>query len=972
MVDLVHQLPGRVRFKVAAIRGHHRIAAHLQMTLISVSGISSATASETTGSVLVFFDEPLTTDWIRRRIIKLLSPLSKAECQAQTGRDAKIPAGRGVPHPENLDWHLSTPRNTVRYFSSSAATGLTETEARARLLLQGTNLLPGTTVRPLSRILKSQLTALPTLLIAAAAGLSLLSGALLEGLLALGIALANASIGAVYEARAELSLDVARETVALKARVLRSRRIKEIPFEAVVTGDILDLQIGSRLPADARLIEAHHLSVDESALTGESIPVLKSVAVNPRKKDTPIGQRDNMVYRGTQVVEGSGRCVVVATGNETVLGNLLRYLGSVYPPEALVAREMRHISRHFITLALGVSSLYAFVALLRGQGLLRILRNCLILTGGAIPSGFSTLAISAFAFGQQSLRQNRIVVRRLRALASLASTQVVCFDKTGTLTVNRMGVSDLVAGGRYWQIPTKADRVDGWMASLMQDPDASWLIRLSTLCNEAYILHEGARSVEGSSTEKAFIELAESAGVNTTTFRGSHPILDIVHRTEKQLFMVTRHRWDPMHELTVIKGNPIEVLDSCVAYRKKGECYPLSEAHHKRIEAENFQLAGQGLRVLGLAFRWDTQHTGAETVTRRHEFIWAGLIGLKDPVRRGARKLIQTLNDAQIKTVVITGDQSLTAYHIGKELALGGKEPLRIFDAVDLDTANTASIRSVITRAHVFSRLNPTQKLQIVQAYQNTGLSVVMVGDGFNDVLALKAADVGIAMGKEGAVEARQSADLVLTDDHLASVGKAIATGRAFYGNMRNGMRYLSTATYIDVLSDVSGLNGNDGHGADALQSVWTNLLGLSLTRTQEAPFATDTGAAAGPLIGDDEIQDSMVASTKLIIASVAAAGSALSQNRSIATAGNLFWRSLAVNQLLYARIVRGEISREARPPAGDRLFNGILGTGLIGLLIPLFRSGGSLTAAFFDMISLSVGAWTAHQLLVRGEEKNR
>jgi hypothetical protein len=174
------------------------------------------------------------------------------------------------------------------------------------------------------------------------------------------------------------------------------------------------------------------------------------------------------------------------------------------------------------------------------------------------------------------------------------------------------------------------------------------------------------------------------------------------------------------------------------------------------------------------------------------------------------------------------------------------------------------------------------------------------------------------------------------------------------------------------VLSDVSGLNGTDGHGADALQSVWTNLLGLSLTRTSEAPFATDTGAADEPLIGDEEIQDSMVASTKLIIASAAAAGIALSQNGSIAAAGNLFWRSLAVNQLLYARIVREGVSRATPPPAGEKVFNGILGTGLIGLLIPLFRSGASLTTVFFDVISLSVGAWTAHQLLMKGEEKGR
>ena len=537
--------------------------------------------------------------------------------------------------------------------------------------------------------------------------------------------------------------------------MFRNGQREDVSFDDVVPGDVLDLQPGARIPADARLLQAEWLSVDEAALTGESIPVNKFEGILS-DESLPISRRLNMLFRGTLVVEGHGRAVVVATGGDTVLGRLQGFLGSVFPPEALVARDIRMLLRQFMRLGLGAAGIFAILGLWRGIGLLSVLRGGLALVAGAIPAGLSTLTLSAFALGHRELRRQGVLVRRLRALGNLASAQVVCFDKTGTLTHNRMTVSELVAGRRQVKLSSKDFPASGGPALFMGEPDVAWLLSLATLCNEAFMVHEGAQSLEGSSTETALIRLAERAGITSTAFRSGHPILEIRHRTEEHPFMVTIHHWTQDRQLAVMKGSPHEVLQRCAFCHRNGKRLRLGEAERSRIEAENFRMSGAGLRVLGVAYQWDPQPDveafGAET----GRMVWAGLIGLSDPVRRGARELVQGLHRAGIRTAVITGDQSLTAHHIGEELGLSGDEPLRILDAMDLRSSHPEGLRSVVTRTHVFARLSPTQKLQIIQAYQSAGQSVVMVGDGFNDVLALKVADVGIAMGREGAELARQ------------------------------------------------------------------------------------------------------------------------------------------------------------------------------------------------------------------------
>jgi Ca2+-transporting ATPase len=955
--EVIHQVPGRARFRVSALSKDHRTVCLLQRELLECPGVRQVTASAVTATVLVKFAPGRSVADIGAEIRKVLAeatPELLSACAAAGVRKSRVEEKTRQP------WHTMEGGAVLRHFDASALEGLSGAVVSERKAFHGSNTLPGMASRSLPAIWKSQITCLPVALTGIAALISILTGGLAEGALALLIAGLNAAVGTLSEARSERILDTVREAVNLRAQVVRDGRAEEIAFDEVVPGDLLELQPGVRIAADARLVQAEHLSLDEAALTGESIPVQK-FTVPIEEPVVSISQHANMVFRGTLVVEGSGRAVVVATGGDTVLGRLQGFLGVVFPPEALIARDMRMLLRQFVRLGLGAAGVFALLGLWRGVGLLNILRGGLALVAGAVPAGLSTLTLSAFALGHRELRQRRVLVRRLRALGNLASTQVVCFDKTGTLTYNRMTVSELAAGRSSVRIALKEASASGGPPGFMDDSDIAWLLSLATLCNEAFMVHEGAQSLEGSSTETAMIQMAERAGIDSTAFRGDHPILEILHRSEQHPFMVTIHRWVQDRELAVMKGSPHEVLERCRFVQKGGKRRPLNEVERSRIEAENFRMSGAGLRVLGVAFQWNPQQDVEAFSAESGRLTWAGLIGLADPVRQGARKVVQGLHRAGIRTVVITGDQSLTAQHIGEELGLAGGEPLRILDAMDLSNSSIEGLRSVVTRTHVFARLSPTQKLQIIQAYQSAGLSVVMVGDGFNDVLALKVADVGIAMGRGGAEMARRTADLVLEDDDLENVLRAVAGGRAFYGNMRRSLRFVLASTHMDVSADVLVRSGFGGQGPSPLQSFWSNLACLALALEPSSGDGRDPAPVADAFVTPQDMRAAVADSVRVMAATGITAGYGLAVAGNGQPAGRLLWRSASINQLLHAFACRD--AHGASPRTSHSLLPAVFWAVAGGPLLATLLSGGPGRGPA-NALALGVSAWLSRILV--------
>jgi Ca2+-transporting ATPase len=887
----------------------------------------------------------------------------------------------GLPYPAIPDaapaaeehWHLLPVDEVLRRLQATSDGGLSEEEASARTARVGGNVLPLLSRRSLADIIQGQSLSWPILLIAGAAGFSLVTGRLFAGLLNLGVALANVAVGVAVEYRAEENLRRVGRRVVLKARVVRDGSVRDLEFDRVVPGDLLELQAGSRIPADARLIQADNLSLNEAALTGESIPEPKSAQVM-KPGDWPVPQRRNMIYRGTLVVEGRGRAVVVAIGARTVLGRLQQYLGAVFPPEAVAAAEIRKITRHFLRLALGASVLYGLLSLLRGSGLVRALGDSLALVAGAIPSGISTLALSAFALGHVELRKKRILIHRLRVLGNLARVQVVCFDKTGTLTLNRMTATDLWVGRERISV-SRGRFVGEGLGPLdpLGAPDLSWLLRLMTLCNEVLVADLGRRSLEGSSTEQALIVLAKEAGIPVGTLRSDHPILDIHHRTGKTPFMVTIHRWDEERRLTVVKGSPLEVLERCRFQRREGEILDLTEEGRERIELENSRMAGGGLRVLGLAYYWGRVKKHELDHPEAGRLVWAGLVGLADPLRPGARELIAELHRAGIRTTVITGDQSLTAYHIGEALGLTGGGPLVTLDALSLKGLNREAMRGLVGQAHVFARLSPTEKLAVIQAYQGAGLHVAMVGDGYNDVLALKVADVGLALGREGADLARQTADLVLEDDDLRKVTAALALGRSFYENLRKSVRYLMVNGQVDLAAELLSRGGFSGGAAGPWQPLWTNLACLALALDPPDPgiMEGEYPVAEKGLLAGQKLGETLPEGVALLAGAGGAGACGLLRPAGGREFGRLFRHSLAVNQLLYADFCRGSARSSSGQKPPNRLLRSVLALALGSALVPfLFFGPGPFFTRVLDLSALGLGGLLSRAFLDRPDVK--
>jgi Ca2+-transporting ATPase len=462
----------------------------------------------------------------------------------------------------------------------------------------------------------------------------------------------------------------------------------------------------------------------------------------------------------------------------------------------------------------------------------------------------------------------------------------------------------------------------------------------------------------------------------------THPIMHIAHRSEEHHFMATVHRWAEAGHVTAMKGAPLDVLDRCSHLTRNGETLPLDDDERHAMEIDNLKMAGKGLRVLGVAYRPEPSPEPPSDEPwislDEPDFVWVGLVGLADPLRKEARPLIEALHGAGIKTAVITGDQSFTARHIGEELRLSGDAPLRILDASDLRSLDSAAMKSITTQAHIFARLNPTQKLQVVQAYQSAGMSVIMVGDGLNDALALKVADVGIAMGRAGTGLAQRSADLVLEDDNLESVMFAIATGRAFFRNMRKSVRFLLTANHVDVLMALSERSGLMGQGHSMWQSLWTNLMCLSLTLDQpgasfahEGPVDPEEG-----LMRPRDLEDTFLDAADIMAGAGATGCYGVARYGTGSEASGLFAQSASINQILYGvkcRETNGE-------PLGERPSNpflpmvllGAVGSRLLAALLPgIGKPLGEMASRTLDALILGASGLLSLKL-PRTDEKAR
>jgi cation-transporting P-type ATPase F len=694
--------------------------------------------------------------------------------------------------PQSAEEHHSVATHDVlSALGSSELHGLTEQEAARRLARHGPNLLPQVPgPGPLVRLLRQVHHPLIYVLLAGAAVMLVLRDYVDAGVI-LGVVLLNVVVGFVQESKAEGALDSLRRLAHTTARVVRDGRERDLPSADVVPGDLVLVEAGDRVPADLRLLRLVDLRLDESALTGESLPVRKAHAALPGP--TPVADRRNMAWSGTLATSGTGAGVVVATGSATQLGEISHLVDTAQQLATPLTRKLAGFSRLLTVVILGLAAVTFGVGTARGEAAGDMITAAIALAVAAIPEGLPAAVTITLAIGVVRMARRRAIIRRLPAVETLGGTTVICSDKTGTLTENRMTVQEVWTLGGAFTVTAGQEPLDGEVrdgdgapVDVTGRPALHGTLLAGAVCNDASLgrSDDGGTAIVGDPTEGALLVAAVKAGLDLGDLARGHPRTGAVPFTSQRRYMATRHRAPDGGEVLLVKGAVERLLDlSTSAVGADGRPVPLDRAV---VLAAAEELAGRGLRVLATARRpWPG---GELTEDGVDGLELAGLVAMLDPPRPAAVAAVAACRDAGIAVKMITGDHVATARAIAARIGLldadDVHDPGRVLTGDQLARVLAGEDADAVVRARVFARVSPEQKLRLVEVLQRRGQVVAMTGDGVNDAPALRAADIGVAMGHGGTDVAKDASDMVLLDDDFATIEAAVEEGRGVFDNL--------------------------------------------------------------------------------------------------------------------------------------------------------------------------------------------
>lgn len=747
--------------------------------------------------------------------------------------DAKARTPETALHAHGAD-------DVLRALESSAA-GLSEAQARERLARFGPNRLPERGRRSaLARFLRQFHNMLVYLLGGAALVMALLAHWLDAGVIA-AIVLINAVIGYVQENKAERALAAIRDMLSPQARVRRDGRVTTLGAEHLVPGDVVLVESGDRVPADARLLQAKNLRVDEAALTGESVPAEKRVEV--AAADAAVSDRHNMIHAGTFVATGRSQAVVVATGTATELGRISTLLAGVQALQTPLLRKLAVFSRRASLLVLAIAALaFALGVGLRDEPVVDMFMAAVGLAVAAIPEGLPAIVTITLAIGVRRMAQRNAIVRRLPAIEALGSVTVIFTDKTGTLTRNEMTVQSVVTGAERYRVsgvgyvPAGEFLVGERAVHASSERDLLELLRAGLRCNDAELRQtHGGWTIAGDPTEGALLVAAAKAGLEAREEIARAPRLDVIPFEPELGLMATLHAAPDTGRVIYVKGAPERILERCVRERRAAVDAPLDEAFWR---ARTDDLARGGERVLACAMK----HAGPADELQPSDIATGltllGLIGMVDPPRTEAIRAVAACRTAGIRVKMITGDHAATATAIATRVGIGNS---RAVVGQELAKADAARLRDIAVTNDVYARVSPEQKLRLVEALQARGDIVAMTGDGVNDAPALKRADIGVAMGVAGTEVAKESAAIVLADDNFASIEAAVEEGRTAYDNLRKTLLFLMPTNAGEAFLIITALALGVTLPILPMQILWVNLVtevALALALAFEPPEA--------------------------------------------------------------------------------------------------------------------------------------
>lgn len=714
-------------------------------------------------------------------------------------------------------WHSLAPEEALAALGSSSR-GLSAAEAAQRLQTSGPNALPEKPASSVLWLFLRQFQSPLIYLLLSAAVVAFLLHERTDAAVILAVLLVNAVVGSFQEGRAERSMASLLQLEKVRARTLRDGKERLLEARSLVPGDVMLLAAGDAVPADGRLLESVSLEAAEAALTGESVPVAKSH--EPVAPDAALADRSSMVFSGTSLTAGRARVLVTATGTATEVGKVLQLAEGVHDAKTPLERRIQQLGRYLLVLGLVAFALVMGLGYLRELPLAEVLMIAISQLVSVIPEGLPVAMTIALAIGMQRMASRGAVVRRLAAVESLGSTTVICTDKTGTLTRNEMTVTTIwLPDGRELAVsgigyePTGRVTHQGHEVSA-DDPPLRRLCEAVALCNDAALTWKsGAKpQVLGDPTEIALLTLAKKAGVDVEGLRAAQPRLAEIPFDSRVKLMATKHG-----ERVVIKGAP----EAIVELVGPAPSQPTQEA----IRAKASQLADQALRVLGVA-ELETSHFAEDEgfAPWRGKARFLGLVGQLDPPRKEVAAAVETCRRAGIRTVMITGDHKATGHAIGNTLGISREGDLAL-DQRELASRSDEQLAAELSHISVFARVEPADKLRIVDALQRSGQVVAMTGDGVNDAPALARADVGVAMGITGTDVAKQASEIVLTDDNFATIVSAIEEGRIVFQNIKKVILLLLSTGLAEILVLLLSLALGFPPPFVAVQILWNNVV---------------------------------------------------------------------------------------------------------------------------------------------------
>ena len=697
-------------------------------------------------------------------------------------------------------WETLRKEEVLIKLKTSKKEGLSKTEAHERQQKYGKNKLEDTKKETiLVKFIKQFNDFMIIILIFASiisAGISYMQGEndYIDSIIIIAIVILNALMGVIQEAKAEKSIEALKEMTPPKAKVIRENETKEINAEELVPGDIIILEAGNCVPADCRLLETHNLKIEESSLTGETEPVLKNAEMIC-KNNIPIGDKLNMAYMASVVVNGSAKAVITETGMSTNVGKIAGMIIQDEAPQTPIQRKLAQVGKILGMVCLAICVIIFIIGLIKNIDPIEMFMTSVGLAVAAIPEGLPAIVTIMLSIGVTKMAKNNSIIRKLPAVETLGSSQVICSDKTGTLTKNQMTVVEI-----------KSD-------------NPRLATELATMCTDCNIIYKkGKEEIQGEPTEIALVKNGLKSGENKTELYQKMPRINEIPFDSNRKMMTTIHKMGNKYRI-ITKGAPDILIEKCKL--------TIGQKHEAARNNEN--MAKKALRVIAVAYKdLDVLPSKIDSSNIENNLNFVGLIGMIDPPREGVKEAVQTCKRAGIKTVMITGDHIATAKAIAKQLNILGTYD-KALTGQELNKMSQETLEKNIKDYSVFARVTPEHKVRIVKAWQKTGAVVAMTGDGVNDSPALKNADIGIAMGGSGTDVAKNASDMILADDNFVTIVKAVKQGRNIYDNIKKAIHFLISTNIGEIVTIFMGLVLGLKSPLLAIQLLWINLVTDSL-----------------------------------------------------------------------------------------------------------------------------------------------